>query len=39
MVEEKEIISIIFDLGSFNWKIGLTGNDKPSQIFKPYVLE
>ena len=39
MVEEKEVISIIFDLGSFNWKIGLTGNDKPSQFFKPYILE
>jgi actin-related protein len=39
MVEEKETISIIFDLGSYNWKIGLSGNDKPSQIFKPYILE
>ncbi len=37
MSEGEEITSIIFDLGSYNFRIGISGNDSPSFILNPYV--
>ena len=31
----EEIQTIIFDLGSYNYRIGYSGNDRPSYIFPP----
>ena len=32
---QEDLQTIIFDLGSYNYRIGYSGNDRPSFIFPP----
>jgi actin-related protein len=32
-----EVSSLVFDLGSFNCRVGYSGEDSPKSVFQPYV--
>ncbi len=32
-----EVSSLVFDMGSFNCRVGYSGEDSPKAVFQPYV--